>query len=150
MKLIVSSLVLASSVGCSAVSDSLNIYSDDVPNELGVRSSDALVGGSAGKKSEEARHALEAMGSYRQAQAPQPYYPVVRPAEIRLMWIPDHLNRLGDLVPAHYYYLRVTEDRFELQDAFDIEEQPYKRGTAGRGAGEGIETSTPWQYKDSK
>jgi hypothetical protein len=110
------------------------------------------------------------MGAYRRAQAPQPIYPVVRPAEIRLMWIPDHLNRLGDLVPAHYYYLRVLSESFEVQDAFDNERilnatkpigytggagtaAPAAAGGATAappglpGGGEGGGGATPWQYK---
>jgi hypothetical protein len=93
---------------------------------------------------------------------------VIKPAEVRLMWVPDHINRLGDLVPAHYYYLRVTRDVFAVQDAFDIERElsatsgayagtgPASRasGTAAApsgdlGTGNGG-TATPWQYKEGK
>jgi hypothetical protein len=39
------------------------------------------------------------------------------------MWVPDHLNAHGDLVPAHYYYLKVLQDRWALQDAFELQGQ---------------------------
>jgi hypothetical protein len=39
------------------------------------------------------------------------------------MWVPDHLNAHGDLVPAHYYYLKVKKDSWALQDAFELEAQ---------------------------
>jgi hypothetical protein len=39
------------------------------------------------------------------------------------MWIPDHLNKSGDLVPAHYYYLKVKGDQWALTDAFELENQ---------------------------
>lgn len=143
--------------GAGRVADQLNVYADEAPI-LGERNTNAISDSGAGRKAEEARHALEVLGSYRRAHAPQPYYPVVRPAEVRLMWVPDHLNRVGDLVPAHYYYLRVLNDGFEVQDAFDIERQ--LNDTTGQsggpvvtpdlGAGGGAGTATPWVYKEEK
>ena len=90
-----------------------------------------------------ARAALQVMGSYRAAQPAQPTYPVVQPAEVRLMWVPDHLNKNGDLVPAHYYYLKVLDDRWAVQDAFDFESQ-LNATTKGEGG------ATPWVYGDTK
>lgn len=163
-KVIISSLLLAAS-GCSLagpVADEFNPFGEGSSSapELGVRNNSSLAGGAGGtsKEAESARHALEVVGSYRRAQDPQPIYPVVRPAEVRLMWIPDHQNRHGDLVPAHYYYLRVMNDGWELQDAFEVENQLKENagggasvsssnsgasfGTGGGGA------STPWVYKE--
>lgn len=162
-------MVGLSTQGCytsaSNVADQLNPYADPY-EELGQRDTSSISGGGNGKKATQARHALEVMGAYRRAQAPQPIYPVVQPAEVRLMWVPDHLNRFGDLVPAHYYYLRVLNDRWGVQDAFDIERQLEDGGnlnTAGGGGGGGGgaaapsrpaegegSTTTPWVYKESK
>ncbi len=145
----------------SNVADQLNPYADPT-EELGNRDTSAISGGGSGKKAVQARHALEVMGAYRRAQAPQPVYPVVQPAEVRLMWVPDHLNRFGDLVPAHYYYLRVLNDRWAVQDAYDMERQLEDGGkiSAGGGGGGGggrygeseapASTATPWVYKDEK
>lgn len=117
--------------------DLLNPFAEDGA-EYGERNSSAILGAS-GIESEEslARNALEVMGSYRRAQAPQPAYPVIQPAEVRLMWVPDHLNRAGDLVPAHYYYLKVLDDRWQVQDSFELERQ------LGDGS---MPTSVPWVY----
>lgn len=140
---VLSICVLLGAVGCSSsAGDLLNPYAESAPEStLGERSNRALLDGDGhGSKSEAARHALDVMGSYRRAQAPQPTYPVVQPAEVRLMWVPDHLNRAGDLVPAHYYYLRVLNDRWAVQDAFDLERQLHQ-GSNGAGS------ATPWIYK---
>ena len=157
----------------SSFADQLNPFADSSSGELGERNLNALGGGGAGKAAGEARHALEVMTSYQRTQAPQPYYPVIRPADVRLMWIPDHMNRLGDLVPAHYYYLRVTRDEPAVTDAFEIERQLNSRGPSGYsgGGGGGVPvsapasgapaggdtvspnlygTATPWQYKEGK
>ncbi|MCB0322080.1 MAG: hypothetical protein KDD69_00870 [Bdellovibrionales bacterium] len=171
-------LLLASLVsGCSVagpVADELNPYGEgNSVSTLGARDNSAVLGASGGgsQEAERARHALEVMGSYRRAQAPQPVYPVIQPAEVRLMWIPDHLNIHGDLVPAHYYYLRVLNDRWAVQDAFEMESQLHgpginygggggaaAYGPAGGGAGAGAPPasygtgtaggSTPWVYKE--
>lgn len=153
-----------STQGCytaaSGIADQLNPYADPY-EELGQRDTQAISGGGAGKKAIQARHALEVMGAYRRTQAPQPVYPVVQPAEVRLMWVPDHLNRFGDLVPAHYYYLRVLNDRWAVQDAYDIEKQLEDGGRLYPGGGGGgggsaaareaeTTTATPWVYKDDK
>lgn len=123
----------------------------------GNRDASALGGGGgAGKEAEAARHALEVMGTYRRALPPEPTYPVVRPAEVRLMWIPDHLNRFGDLVPAHYYYLRVSPDMWAVTDAFELDQQLQDSGNGGGGAASTYGSSasygsaTPWVYKEEK
>jgi hypothetical protein len=117
--------------GCATAGNLLNPFHEAPPPEayLGQRNDHALNEGST--KTENARSALEAMASYRRAHAPAPYDPVVQPAVIRLMWVPDHLNRNGDLVPAHYYYLKVLNDRWAVQDAFELEKQlgPSKRSS---------------------
>jgi hypothetical protein len=76
-----------------------------------------------GDKGSKARMALEQFATYQRAHAPQPGAPVMYPAVVRLMWIPDHLNSHGDLVPAHYYYLRVLRERPGVTDAFELEAQ---------------------------
>ncbi|MBL7663142.1 hypothetical protein JNK13_10370 [bacterium] len=137
-------LFIAASTGCSSKKfEVLNPYNDSSSSEYGERSTKALIeetGGGGG--ADNARHALNVMGQYRSAQAPEPYYPVVQPAEVRLMWVPDHLTKSGDLVPAHYYYLRVLNDRWAVQDAYDLEQQ-LNQGSSASGA-------TPWIYKDGK
>lgn len=144
--------MLLGGVGCSSQKfEALNPFAENPEKELGVRSNQAILedGGTA-SGDEKARHSLEVMGSYRRAQAPQPAYPVVQPAEVRLMWVPDHLNKSGDLVPAHYYYLRVLNDRWAVQDAFEMEEQ-LNAGSAGSGGlGGGSGGPTPWVYGNSK
>jgi hypothetical protein len=154
---------LALLAGCS-FADSLNPYADPVTQELGSRNTDAIAGGGGSKKKDEiARHALEVMGSYRRAETPQPYYPVVNPADIRMMWVPDHINRLGDLVPAHYYYLRVLPEGFAVQDAFEIERRlnPPTGGNVSSNAGGGATLfqgdygtaaggTVPYQYKEER
>lgn len=112
--------------GCGASARVLNPFYEDPKPEafLGEKNDHALnEGGAGGTKEETARKALEAMTQYRSSQAPQPVNPVMQPAVVRLMWIPDHLNRHGDLVPAHYYYLKVLGDRWAVQDAFELEQQ---------------------------
>lgn len=74
-------------------------------------------------KGKEAREVLEQVGSYNAAMPPEPVNPVMKPAVVRLMWVPDHLNSYGDLIPAHYYYIKILDDRWNLQDAFELESQ---------------------------
>lgn len=137
-KLLILGMLLAS-VGCAnRVADTLNPFGEENEGNLGVRNSTTLLGDGSGSHADRARHALEVMRSYRTAQTPQPAYPVVQPAEVRLMWVPDHLNRAGDLVPAHYYYLRVLNDRWAVQDAFELEDQLETRGNGT--------TATPWVF----
>lgn len=109
--------------GCTATSNMLNPFYEP-PSEtalLGERNDRALYDG--GGSDDSARKALEAMASYRQSHTPPPQYPVLQPAVVRVMWVPDHLNKNGDLVPAHYYYLKVLADRWAVQDAFELEGQ---------------------------
>ena len=129
---------LISAIGCSQNGGSMSPYAENEVSGLGQRDNKAILDDSGGAESDHARHALEVMGSYRRAQAPQPYYPVVQPAEVRLMWVPDHINRAGDLVPAHYYYLKVQGDRWAVQDAFELSEQ-LDAGSAS--------SATPFIYK---
>jgi hypothetical protein len=74
-------------------------------------------------RAQDARAALEKLATYQRQHLPQPANPVMRPSVVRLMWIPDHLNKFGDMVPAHYYYLKVLDEQWQLQDAFDIADQ---------------------------
>ncbi|MDZ4787220.1 MAG: hypothetical protein SGJ02_14195 [bacterium] len=116
-------VVLLFTSGCTAMGNQLNPFqeeTDPIAN-LGDRSDAALNG--TRNKEDSARTALETMASYRRAQSPQPVDPVIQPAVVRLMWIPDHLNKSGDLVPAHYYYVKVLADRWAVQDAFELESQ---------------------------
>jgi hypothetical protein len=108
---------------CTTMGKALNPFHEEPPKEAyyGELNDKAISG--AGKKIEVARGALESMGSYRQAQTPEPTYPVLQPAVIRLLWVPDHQNKYGDLVPAHYYYLKVLDDRLAVQDRFELEQQ---------------------------
>ena len=128
--------------GCSSrAADILNPFHESGP-DLGANNLTPLLGDGAGGDNEgpRARQALEVMGSYRRAQAPQPVYPVVQPAEVRLMWVPDHLDRSGNLVPAGYHYLKVLGDRWAVQDAFELEEQLSPGSSGGSGG------ATPWVY----
>lgn len=108
-------------VGCGATADRfLNpLQAEPQPEAyLGQPNSDSLNGSK--DKGQAAREALEGMGAYKEQFPPSPNKPVLRPAIVRLMWIPDHLNKTGDLVPAHYYYLKVKNDEWAVEDAFDI------------------------------
>jgi hypothetical protein len=136
--------MLVSSCGWRAA-DNLNPFSDPAPEELGMRNSRALLdeAGGTGGEAERARHHLQVLGQYRAAAEPQPAYPVVQPAEVRLMWVPDRINKAGDLVPAHYYYLKVLHDRWAVQDAFELEEQ-LNRGSGSSGS------AVPWTQGGSR
>lgn len=88
---------------------------------LGQMNDSAL--NSSGQRDDRARAALEQTATYQRSHLPQPVKPVMQPAVVRLMWVPDHLNRSGDLIPSHYYYLRVLNERWAVSDAFDLEQQ---------------------------
>ncbi len=123
IRLALTILSVMSLTGCGSASKCLNpFYEPPAPVALlGVANDHALNGT---KDSEDkARQALEQMASYQRAHDPQPVNPVMQPAVVRLMWIPDHLNRNGDLVPAHYYYLKVLKDRWAVSDACELERQ---------------------------
>ena len=110
--------------GCSTMGQVFNPFYE-APSEvayLGEKNDHALQDGS-GQKADRARAAFEAAGNYQRALPPQPVNPVIQPSVVRLMWIPDHLNSHGDLVPAHYYYVKVLKDRWAVSDAFELEGQ---------------------------
>jgi hypothetical protein len=117
-------LVTALSTGCASISSVLNPFAT-TPSEVAYfgEKNDAALNNEGGGKAVKAREALEAMASYQRAHAPQPVNPVMQPAVVRLMWVPDHLNSHGDLVPAHYYYLKVKRDQWAVTDAFELEAQ---------------------------
>jgi hypothetical protein len=128
--LLCASLILLT--GCGAINNVLNpFYEAPTPNAmLGERTDAALNGEQA--QGTNARQALESMSSYQRAHLPSPNKPVMMPAIVRLVWVPDRLNRFGDLVPAHYYYLKVLPDRPAVTDAFEIEAQ--LNGPGGKSA----------------
>lgn len=139
-QLLICAALLFSAVGCaSKAANLLNPYDESPDVELGERNSKAIMddGSDGGGPADNARHSLEVMKSYRAALLPEPNYPGMYPAVIRLMWIPDHLNGHGDLVPAHYYYLNVLPDRPAVTDAFELERQLDVGSAAGGSA-------TPW------
>lgn len=155
LTLILLGLTWIGSTGCfySKSADRLSPFRDPGPPDenVGDTSNKTLIeetggapsgGSGGGSQASNARAALEVMASYRGAQAPQPAYPVLQPAEVRLMWVPDHTNKTGDLIPAHYYYLKLMPDRWAVQDAFDLEDQ-LNQSTQGKGASGG---ATPWVY----
>ena len=76
----------------------------------------------------------------KRAHNPQPVNPVMAPAVVRLMWVPDHLNKHGDLVPAHYYYLKVLKERWVVSDAFELESQLH-------GPGGGSSSAIPYVFE---
>ena len=135
--------VLLLSSGCSTVGNFLNPFYDP-PTEIalkGERNDHAISGGGGALSSSRARAALETIGSYQRAHEPQPVNPVINPAVVRLMWIPDHLSPHGDLIPAHYYYLKIKEDQWALTDAFDLEQQ--LKGSTG-----GNSSNVPYVFAD--
>lgn len=117
-------LLVSVTTGCSTISHYLNPFYE-TPSEVAYfgEKNDAALNNEGGGKAVKAREALEAMGSYQRAHAPQPVNPVIQPAVVRLMWVPDHLNAHGDLVPAHFYYLKVKRDQWAVTDAFELEAQ---------------------------
>ena len=122
-RFIASLLSLGIFAGCNTVSHAINPFYETPPPEAfnGERNDHAL--NESQRSAEGARSALQEMGSFKPASAPAPYNPVMQPAVVRLMWIPDRVNRNGDLIPAHYYYLKVLKDHWSLQDTFEINAQ---------------------------
>jgi hypothetical protein len=116
-------LALLSS-GCTSTANFFNPFYE-TPSEVAYfgDKNDRALNDSGGGKSANARAALEQMQTYSRAHAPSPNRPVMQPAVVRLMWVPDHLNSHGDLVPDHYYYLKVLKERWAVQDAFELEAQ---------------------------
>jgi len=129
LKLSLAGLFLFSLGACNQVSNMMNpFYESPKPVALLGEKNDHALNGERNKV-DSARAALDSMASYRRAHEPQPQYPVMQPAIVRLMWVPDHLNQHGDLVPAHFYYLKVLDDRWAVTDAFELEAQ--LQGPAG-------------------
>lgn len=139
-KLLKLSLTLSAGAlcSCNTVSNAMNpFYESPKPVALlGEMNDHALNGGS--NNEDGARKALQQMASYKSALPPQPVDPVIQPAVVRLMWIPDHLNKSGDLVPAHYYYLKVLKDRWAVQDAFELEQQLSPNAPSTNGGSNGL------------
>lgn len=129
--------------GCTTLSNYMNPFHTPPTEEAlkGERNDDALNGEK--EKGQEARKALESLATYQRAHLPSPAKPVMYPAIVRLMWIPDHLNRYGDLIPAHYYYLKVLPERPAVTDAFELEAQ---LNATSKGAGSNV----PYIYADER
>ncbi len=131
---------------CTTMSNAMNpLY--EAPSEramLGDRNDHALNGTKT--KVDTARQALDAMTTYQRTSLPAPQNPVVQPAVMRLMWVPDRLNKNGDLIPAHYYYLKVLSDRWAVQDAFELEAQL----NGPRGAASGPTSNIPYVLESDK
>ncbi len=123
LRLTLTAIACLSMSACSSIGSALNPFQEPPTEEalLGQPNDHAL--NSTKNKTQTAREALEVMASYERANYPQPAKPVMKPPVVRLMWIPDHLNRSGDLVPAHYYYLKVKDADWAVQDAFELEAQ---------------------------
>ena len=123
MKIILISALLLMLGGCSALTPIFNPFYE-IPEPVAMQGelNDSALRDDKGKI-DTARAALGAMSTYQRAAAPQPVNPVINPAVVRVMWVPDHLNKNGDLVPAHYYYLKVLSDRWAVSDAFELEGQ---------------------------
>ncbi|NLF25449.1 MAG: hypothetical protein GX589_07300 [Deltaproteobacteria bacterium] len=114
-------LVFTGLSACTTASQLANPFYEP-PSQAAVlgQANDHALSGTA-QKEDTARKALEYAATYERAHAPKPVNPVIEPAIVRLMWVPDHLNRAGDLVPAHYYYLKIKGDQWAVKDAFDRE-----------------------------
>ncbi|MCS6893078.1 MAG: hypothetical protein NZO16_00680 [Deltaproteobacteria bacterium] len=108
--------------GCSTVSNAINPYYKSPPAEAykGVKNDHALTGGGQSREEAALRAIKSSSAQSGLSTSPAPYKPVIQPAVVRLVWIPDRLNRNGDLIPAHYYYLRILNDRFAIEDAFEV------------------------------
>lgn len=135
LKFVLLPVIVAASTGCYSIGNVLNPFYDP-PSEVaykGEKNDHALNDDGSGKAGR-AREALEAMASYQRALPAQPNNPVMQPSVVRLMWVPDHLNSHGDLVPAHYYYLKVKKEQWAVTDAFELEAQ---LGGSTRGSGMG-------------
>ena len=117
---------------CSTMGNALNpFYEEPAPNALLGEANDHALGGSGGGAEDRARMAFDSMARYQAALPKDPADPVMQPAVVRVMWIPDHLNKNGDLVPAHYYYLKVLRDRWAVTDAYELEGQLHGDAKAG-------------------
>lgn len=76
-------------------------------------------------KHSSARRVYDIFKAKLRQESPSPSTPVVYPAELRLMWVPDHLDELMDYVPDHYYYLKVTNDVWLTNDPYYLEKQLF-------------------------
>ncbi|MCB0338334.1 MAG: hypothetical protein KDD53_01965 [Bdellovibrionales bacterium] len=137
-------VLLSATLSACSNSGSLNPFAPELTPQakLGQRNDHAL--DDSRKGVDKAREAAEQMASYQRSHTPQPVNPVIQPAVVRLMWIPDHLNSHGDLVPAHYYYLKVLSDRWAVTDAFELEGQLSPKGASSSNA----ESNLPYVYSD--
>ena len=113
--------IALSLTGCSSAGNLLNpFYETPGPTAfLGEPNDHALNGNE--NNLEKARDAFNRLGQYERALPPSPNKPVIQPAVVRLMWVPDHLNTAGDLVPSHYYYLKVRGDHWAVTDVHEKE-----------------------------
>ena len=136
--------LLLSLSACNQVSNMMNpFYESPKPIALQGEKNDKALNGTI-QKEDAARTALQAMSTYQRAQLARPENPVMQPAIVRLMWVPDHLNQNGDLVPAHYYYLKVIDNRWAVTDAFELQAQ-----LEGASAG-GAASNVPFVTIDDK
>ncbi len=121
IKIFVLLIILISVTGCTTTGNLLNpFYETPGPTAfLGEPNDHAL--NESGNKVERARAAFDKLAQYDRALPPSPNKPVLQPAVVRLMWVPDHLNSHGDLVPAHYYYLKVKGDQWAVTDVHEKE-----------------------------
>lgn len=129
--LIIACLASLTLTGCNSVSNALNpFYDPPSPVALKGERNDAALynNGGSGTAENSARQALDSLAHYQGAHYASANKPVMNPAVVRLVWIPDHLNSHGDMVPAHYYYLKVKDDQWALQDAFEIDAQLGRSG----------------------
>lgn len=134
----IATVLLLGLSACTTSSEYVNPFYEP-PSDIALQgeANDHALRGTGGKD-QTARKALEAMSTYQRAHTPEPAKPVIKPAVVRLMWIPDHLNSHGDLVPAHYYYLKVKKEDWAATDAFDLESQLHGAGSV---------SNTPYIYK---
>ena len=124
--------VLTLLAGCGASSSS---HGSEL--SLGQRNNHALIGNSGVSllSREERRQILHRKLAGNTAQ---PYHPVVYPAQLRLLWIPDRLND-KDYIPDNYYYLRITNDIFATEDLRDLETQLFEETDS--------KSNVPWIVK---
>ncbi len=126
-------LLVATQIGCGSASRFFNPLQKEPDPEAFLGSPNDHALNEDANQVEKARERLEdSLATYSKEHTPQPYKPVMLAPVVRLMWIPDHLNRHGDLIPAHYYYLKVLPGRWAANDKFDMVEQLNTgKGSAG-------------------
>lgn len=54
----------------------------------------------------QARRVLENLPNSSR-RASEPAFKLAQPAQVRLMWLPEHITEEGLAVPAHYYYFKI-------------------------------------------